>query len=186
MNWAAVDRGVRIAGHIGRHELVSEWGPIRERMRQIIDSRAWNDLVGYYTQNFGGDSPDAAILQLAAINFVSHRDERFQKTIDAYERILRVGCGVYRYRTPDDFGVPKTTFTVCAFWLADALWGAGRKAEARELFSSIIHRTNHLGLLSEDMDPESGELWGNFPQTYSHVGLINTAMRISQSWDDAF
>jgi GH15 family glucan-1,4-alpha-glucosidase len=186
MNWAAVDRGVRIAGHIGRHDLVTEWAPIRERMRNDIERSGWNDLVGYYTQSYGGDSPDAANLLLPAINFISYRDERFQKTIDAYDRILRAGRGVYRYRTPDDFGVPKTTFTICAFWMADALWGAGRKAEARELFSSVIHQANHVGLLSEDMDPETGELWGNFPQTYSHVGLINTAMRISQAWEDAF
>lgn len=186
MNWAAIDRGVRIAGHIGRHDLVAEWSPIRERMRESIELNGWNDIVGYYTQSYGGDSPDAANLLLPAINFISHRDERFQKTIDAYDRMLRVGRGVYRYRTPDDFGIPKTTFTVCAFWMADALWGAGRKAEARELFSMVVHQANHVGLLSEDMDPSSGELWGNFPQTYSHVGLINSAMRISQSWDDAF
>ena len=186
MNWAAVDRGVRIAGHIGRHDLVSEWAPVREEMKKSIELNAWNEKAGFYTQSYGGDSPDAANLLLPAINFVSHRDERFQKTINVYERMLRVGKGVYRYRTSDDFGVPKTTFTVCAFWMADALWGSGRKAEARELFSSVIHRANHVGLLSEDMDPETGELWGNFPQTYSHVGLINTAMRISQTWEDAF
>jgi GH15 family glucan-1,4-alpha-glucosidase len=186
MNWAAVDRGVRIAGRIGRHDLVTEWVPIRERMRESIERSGFNELVEYFTQSYGGDSPDAANLLLPAVNFISYRDDRFQKTIDAYDRMLRTGRGVYRYRTPDDFGVPKTTFTVCAFWMADALWGAGRKAEARELFSSVIHQANHVGLLSEDMDPESGELWGNFPQTYSHVGLINTAMRISQSWDDAF
>jgi GH15 family glucan-1,4-alpha-glucosidase len=186
MNWAAVDRGVRIAGHIGRPDLVSEWNPVREKMRHSIERNAWNEFVGYFTQDYGGDSPDAANLLLPAINFLSHRDDRMQKTIDAYDRILRVGKGVYRYRTPDDFGVPKTTFTVCSFWMADALWGAGRKAEARELFSALVHQANHVGLLSEDMDPESGELWGNFPQTYSHVGLINTSMRISQSWDDAF
>lgn len=186
MNWGAVDRGVRIASHIGRHDLVTEWSPIRERMRSDIERNGWNERAGYYTQSYQGDSPDAANLLLPAINFVSHRDERFLRTIDAYERMLRVGRGVYRYRTPDDFGVPKTTFTVCAFWMADALWGAGRKAEARELFASVIHQANHLGLLSEDMDPATGELWGNFPQTYSHVGLINTAMRISQAWEDAF
>jgi GH15 family glucan-1,4-alpha-glucosidase len=186
MNWAAIDRGVRIAGHIGRHDLVSEWAPTRERMREAIERNGWNDIVGYYTQSYGGDSPDAANLILPAVNFISYRDERFQKTIDAYDRMLRVGKGVYRYCTPDDFGVPKTTFTVCAFWMADALWGAGRKADARELFSNITHQANHVGLLSEDMDPMTGELWGNFPQTYSHVGLINTAMRISQAWEDAF
>ncbi len=186
MNWAAVDRGVRIAGHIGRHDLVSEWGPVRERMRDSIERNGWNDIKGFYAQSYGGETADAANLLIPAINFISYRDDRFQKTIDSYERLLRVKRGVYRYRNSDDFGIPKTTFTICAFWMADALWGAGRKAEARELFSNIVHGANHLGLLSEDMDPETGELWGNFPQTYSHVGLINTAMRISQSWEDAF
>jgi GH15 family glucan-1,4-alpha-glucosidase len=186
MNWAAVDRGVRIAGHIGRHDLAAAWAPARERMREEIERRGWSEREQIYTQSYGGDSPDAANLLFSGVNFVSYRDERFQKMIENYHRALRVGRGVYRYRTPDDFGIPKTTFTVCAFWMADALWGAGRKAEARELFSSVIHKANHVGLLSEDMDPETGELWGNFPQTYSHVGLINTAWRISQSWDDAF
>lgn len=186
MNWAAVDRGVRIAGHIGKTEWVAEWAPVRERMRTDIESRGWNERLGFYTQSYGGDAADASNLLLPAINFVSYRDSRFQKTIDAYERMLRVGRGVYRYRTADDFGIPKSTFTICSFWMADALWGAGRKTEARELFSTIIRQVNHVGLLSEDMDPESGELWGNFPQTYSHVGLINTAMKISQTWEDAF
>ena len=185
MNWAAVDRGVRIAAKLGRNELVSEWGPHKERMRVDLDRGGWNEAVGFYTQSYGGESPDAANLLLPAVNFISFRDERFQRMIGSYDKILRVGRGVYRYRTPDDFGTPRTTFTVCAFWMADALWGAGRKSEARDLFSSVIRHANHLGLLSEDMDPETGELWGNFPQTYSHVGLINTAMRISRSWDEA-
>lgn len=186
MCWAAVDRGVRVAGHIGRNDRVNAWLQVRERMRSDIERHAWNEIVGYYTASYGGDSPSAANLLLPVINFISYRDIRFQKTLDAYERLLRVGRGVYRYRTPDDFGEPRTTFTICSFWMADALWGAGRKTDARELFSSVVRHANHVGLLSEDMDPETGELWGNFPQTYSHVGLINTAMRISQSWEDAF
>ncbi len=185
MNWAAVDRGLRIAAKLGRNELVAEWGPHKDRMRMEIDRGGWNEAVGFYTQSYGGDSPDAANLLLPTVNFISFRDERFQRMIHSYERILRVGRGVYRYRTPDDFGTPRTTFTVCSFWMADALWGAGRKSEACDLFSTVIHHANHVGLLSEDMDPETGELWGNFPQTYSHVGLINTAMRISRSWDEA-
>ena len=186
MNWAAVDRGVRIAGHIGRHDLAAKWAPVRERMKAEIERKAWNESASIYTQSYGGDSPDAANLLFPAVNFMSFKDERFQRMLEIYHKSLRVGRGVYRYRTADDFGVPKTTFTVCSFWMADALWGAGRKAEARELFASVIHKANHVGLLSEDMDPETGELWGNFPQTYSHVGLINTAWKISQSWDDAF
>jgi GH15 family glucan-1,4-alpha-glucosidase len=182
MNWAAVDRGISIAVQMGRRDLVSEWVPVRERMRNQIEHQGWNEVSGFYSQSYGSNSPDAANLLLGELGFISYRHPRFQRMLDAYEKNLRVGRGVYRYRTPDDFGTPRTTFTVCAFWMADALWGAGRMADARALFSAVISHANHLGLLSEDMDPETGELWGNFPQTYSHVGLINTAMRISQSW----
>jgi len=186
MNWAAVDRGVRIAERAGRSELRERWEPIRDRMHREIERQGWNELVGYYTQSFGGDSPDAANLLLLTLNFLEPQDERFLRMASAYERILRVGKGVYRYRVPDDFGVPTTTFTVCSFWLADALWAAGKRAEARTIFTSVLAHANPVGLLSEDMEPESGILWGNFPQTYSHVGVINTAWRISKSWDEAF
>ncbi len=186
MNWAAVDRGIRIARHTGRQSLVDEWLPIRDRMRAEIERQGWNEFSGYYTQSYGDDAADAANLLLPAYHFISHQEERFQRTIEAYGRLLRSGRGVYRYRTADDFGIPKTTFTICSFWMVDALWGAGRKSEARDLFQNVLQGMNPLGLLSEDMDPETGELWGNFPQTYSHVGLILSAMKISRGWEEAF
>ncbi|MBU6376469.1 MAG: hypothetical protein KGQ59_10770, partial [Bdellovibrionales bacterium] len=155
MNWAAVDRGIRIAGHVGRHDLVSEWSPARDQMRSEIERRGWNELKGFYTQSFEGDAADASNLLIPAINFSSWNDPKFLRTLDAYGVALRAGGGVYRYRNADDFGFPKTTFTVCAFWMADALWGAGRKVEARELFSNLIRSANHVGLFSEDMDPET-------------------------------
>ena len=91
-----------------------------------------------------------------------------------------------RYDAKDDFGQPETSFTVCTFWYIDALAAIGRRKEARELFENVLARRNHLGLLSEDIDPKTGALWGNFPQTYSMVGLINSAMRLSKSWEAAF
>ena len=93
---------------------------------------------------------------------------------------------LYRYVHKDDFGYPETAFTICTFWYIDALAAIGRKDEARTLFERMLTYRNHVGLLSEDIDPATGELWGNFPQTYSMVGLINSAMRLSKSWEEAF
>ena len=93
---------------------------------------------------------------------------------------------MFRYEAPDDFGAPETSFIVCTFWYIDALVAVGRGEEARDLFEEMLATRNTLGLLSEDMDPNTGELWGNFPQTYSMVGMIHCAMRLSKSWEEAF
>jgi GH15 family glucan-1,4-alpha-glucosidase len=102
------------------------------------------------------------------------------------EQELRRGDFMFRYSKPDDFGVPENAFVVCTFWYVDALAALGRKEEARALFESLLARSNRHGLLSEHVDPRSGELWGNFPQTYSMVGMINSAMRLSIPWEEAF
>jgi pentatricopeptide repeat protein len=107
-------------------------------------------------------------------------------TVAAVERDLRRGPYLLRYATADDFGVPRTAFSVCTFWYVEALAAVGRHEEARELFENMLARRNRLGLLSEDLDLATGELWGNFPQTYSMVGLVNAAMRLSRRWEDAF
>ncbi|RZA25524.1 MAG: glycoside hydrolase family 15 protein, partial [Lysobacteraceae bacterium] len=112
-------------------------------------------------------------------------DPRFVATVEAIGRELKRGDALFRYVAPDDFGSPETSFTICTFWYIDALAAIGRKDEARELFERILARRNPLGLLSEDLSFETGEAWGNFPQTYSHVGLITAAMRLSRPWKDA-
>ena len=104
---------------------------------------------------------------------------------DAIGRDLKHGNSLYRYVAPDDFGEPETSFTICTFWYIDALAAIGRMDEAREMFELLLKQRNHLGLLSEDLAFDSGEAWGNFPQTYSHVGLITAAMRLSRSWQEA-
>ena len=119
------------------------------------------------------------------LGFLSPEDPRFQGTLRAVEEELRRGPYVFRYAGADDFGVPETAFNMCTFWYIDALAAVGRRDEARELFCNMLERRNSLGLLSEDLDPATGELWGNFPQTYSMVGIISGATRLSRSWEEA-
>ena len=120
------------------------------------------------------------------VGFLPADDPRFLGTLEAVEKELRRGPYLFRYDAPDDFGAPSAAFNICTFWYIHALAAVGRRDEARALFENMLFRTNHLGLLSEDLDLETGELWGNFPQTYSMVGLILCAMRLSRSWEDAF
>jgi GH15 family glucan-1,4-alpha-glucosidase len=118
--------------------------------------------------------------------FISPQDPRFLGTVALVEQELKRGDYVYRYSEPDDFGVPQNAFLVCTFWYIDALAMTGRKEEARALFANLVSQRNPHGLLAEHIDPQSGELWGNFVQTYSMVGFINSATRLSIPWDDAF
>ena len=124
-------------------------------------------------------------MNLAEVNFIDPKDPRFVATVDALERALCDGPYMRRYEAPDDFGKPETAFNICTFWRIDALARIGRKAQAREIFETMLQARNHLGLLSEDTHPLTGEMWGNFPQTYSMVGLINCAVRLSAPWDNA-
>ena len=118
------------------------------------------------------------------MGFVEADDPRYQATIEAVGRELRRGDHLFRYNAPDDFGAPQTSFIICTFWYIDALAVSGKIEQARALFENLLARRNALGLLSEDLDTTSGELWGNFPQTYSLVGLINSAMLLSCDWED--
>ena len=117
---------------------------------------------------------------------IEANDPRFISTVAAIERELLRDKHVMRYASPDDFGMPESAFLICRFWLIDAWWAAGRKQEARDLFVDALQYRNRYGLLSEDIQIHTGELWGNFPQTYSMAGLILTAMRLSRSWEDRY
>ncbi|MGI9431407.1 MAG: glycoside hydrolase family 15 protein, partial [Myxococcota bacterium] len=128
----------------------------------------------------------ASLLLLNWLGFLEADDPRFAGTVAAIEKTLRRGDYLFRYHAADDFGAPEVSFNVCTFWYIDALAALGREEEARRLFENMLRQRNHVGLLSEDLAPETGELWGNFPQTYSMVGLILCAMRLSKSWHEAF
>ena len=153
-------------------------------MHQRILKEAWSEKRQAFTGAFGEEPLDASVLLMAEIGFIDPMDERYIKTVERIDEELREGDHVYRYRVADDFGKPETAFTACTFWHIDALARIGRKDEARAMFESLLKQRTKLGLLSEDVDTETRELWGNFPQTYSMVGIINAAARLSKSWED--
>ena len=184
MCWAACDRLARIAAHLGLQADVPGWRDRADAIRGAILERAWSDRRQSFVESADDGRLDASALLFADIGFVRADDPRFVATVDTIGKALRRGSTLLRYDEADDFGTPATAFNVCTFWYADALAATGRPEEARELFEHMLARRNPLGLLSEDIDPDTGEAWGNFPQTYSLVGLINAAVRLSPRWED--
>jgi GH15 family glucan-1,4-alpha-glucosidase len=186
MCWVACDRLAKIAARLGLADRARHWRARADAMHHTICDRAWSGERRSFVSTFAGDALDASLLLLAELGFVRADDPRFAATVAAVERDLRRGDLVYRYRETDDFGVPRNAFVVCTFWYIEALVMLGRREEARALFETMLARRNRHGLLSEHIDPSTGELWGNFPQTYSMVGLINVATRLSIPWEQGF
>jgi GH15 family glucan-1,4-alpha-glucosidase len=186
MCWAACDRLARIAGQLGLDDDAQRWREQADAMHEHICREAWNESEQAFVESFGGDTMDASLLLMHELGFLQADDPRFVTTVNAIEKALRRGKHLFRYAAADDFGMPENAFNICTFWFIDALDAIGRGEEARELFSNMLEHRTALGLLSEDLDTETGELWGNFPQTYSMVGLINSAMHLSRSWEEAF
>jgi GH15 family glucan-1,4-alpha-glucosidase len=180
MCWVAVDRGANLARRMGRPDLAEAWAPLARHEREEVLRRGYNERLGYFTQTFDGDQPDASLLLLPTIGIVDARDPRFVSTVDAYEQLLVVNGLMRRYVAPDDFGDTHSAFTICSFWWAEALALMGRLERAVEVFERITRHANPVGLFSEDIDPDTGALLGNFPQAYTHVGLIHAAMTISE------
>ena len=185
MCWAACDRLARIAGTVGEADRSEHWRSIADGMHAKICAETWSEERGSFVGSFGGEELDASLLMLHELDFVSADDPRFVATVDTIGRELREDTFLFRYRMPDDFGSPETTFNICTFWYINALAAVGRTEEARTLFERMLDCRTTLGLMSEDLDPQTLEPWGNFPQTYSMAGIINAAMRLSRSWDEA-
>ncbi len=182
MCWAACDRlanAAQVLNILSRREF---WQDRADRMRSVIENAAWRPDTERLSATFAGDDLDASLIQLLELRFLSPQDPRFQGTLKAVEAGLRRGSHMLRYASEDDFGLPHTAFNVCTFWLIEALHFTGRDKDARLLFEEMLSRRTAAGLLSEDIDPVSGELWGNYPQTYSLVGMINCAVLLSKPW----
>jgi GH15 family glucan-1,4-alpha-glucosidase len=186
MCWAACDRLSRIATHLALADRAAYWRAHADRMKRIITERAWNPARNAFVSTFDGDAMDASLLLLAELDFLDTADPRFAATVAAVEQDLLRGDYIFRYVEEDDFGEPENAFLVCTFWYVNALAAIGRRDEARALFEKLLASRNRHGLLAEHIDTRTGELWGNFVQTYSMVGLINSAIRLSMRWDQAF
>ncbi len=183
MCWAAIDRGALIAQYFGRHEEAARWREIALEERRIVLERGYNERAGCFVQAFESDSGDAANLLLPTIGIVDARDPRFLATLDDYARRMTRHGLMMRYTNLDDFGETTSAFTICSFWWAEALALAGRLDDAVTVFDRVVAHANPLGLFSEDIDPETCRLLGNFPQAYTHVGLIHAAMTIGGLMD---
>ena len=186
MSWAACDRLANVAGFLGKTDRQQFWQGRADTIKQRVLADAWTGNGGdggHFTASFESDYLDASLLQLIELRFIDPQDPKFVSTFEQLEKALRRGEHMLRYAAEDDFGKPETAFNICTFWLIEALALSDRKDEARHLFQAMLRHRTKSGLLSEDLDFESGELWGNFPQTYSLVGIINCAGLLSKSWN---
>jgi GH15 family glucan-1,4-alpha-glucosidase len=182
MCWVALDRAIRIAELIGGADRVGGWTRTRDEIRQAILDRGWSDRAGAFAQSFGSHQLDASNLMMAIVGFLPPDDPRMLATIEAIERDLTDDRGlVYRYKADDGLPGEEGTFLLCTFWLAHALALAGRLDRARATFDRAAAYANDVGLLSEEVDESTGELLGNFPQAFSHIGLINAAWAIAEA-----
>jgi GH15 family glucan-1,4-alpha-glucosidase len=186
MCWAGCSRLAAIGSHLGLQDRAAKWTEIADNIQTTLLDRAWNEKRGAFTAAFDSEALDASVLLLPEIGLIEADDPRYARTVTAVERELMRGQHMMRYASQDDFGMPEAAFLICRFWLIDAWWWLGRREKARELFVDALRHRNRYGLLAEDIHPHTGELWGNFPQTYSMAGLILTAMRLSRSWEDRY
>ena len=184
MHWAGARRAVEVAEALEADELASRAREIERRAAEVLETRCWNEDIGALTQVAGEPQLDASLLLAVQLGYFAPDDPRAATHVDAIRAALAVDGGLLRrYSATDDFGETHAAFTVCTFWLVEALAMIGRTDEARELFERLLSLDNGLGLYSEDLLPDTLEQSGNFPQTYSHVGLINAAFRLSRRWD---
>jgi GH15 family glucan-1,4-alpha-glucosidase len=185
MCWVALDRAIRLAAVLGAGERVEAWRTVQHEIRTAVLEDGWNEEVGAFVQSFGSRDLDASNLMMPIVGFLPADDPRMLATIEAIERDLTDDRGlVYRYRAEggvDGLAGGEGTFLLCTFWLAEALALAGLSERAREVFEKAIAHCNDVNLLAEEVDEQSGELLGNFPQAFSHIGLINAAWAIARA-----
>lgn len=185
--WVALDRGISIATIFKKQRCIEEWTPIRDQIKEDILKKAWSEELQSFTQSYGCQHLDSSVLLMESHGFIDAKDPRFVKTVQAIEKHLLQDGLLYRYKNVDDFGTPKSSFTICTLWFISSLIKLGQIKKAKKLFDQVLSYGNHLGLFSEDIDFESKRLLGNFPQAYSHLALIEVALNfnaLSNSIDD--
>lgn len=177
--WVAIDRAAKIAKLLGKDEYSSEWVVLQEKIHRDIYTNAWNKEKEAFTQYYGAAYLDASTLLMESYGFIDAKDPKFISTVHATKAELSRDGLMYRYKNEDDFGLPSSSFTICTFWLINSLNKIGERQEAERMFEKVLTYANHLGLYSEDIDFETKRLLGNFPQAYSHLALIETAINLS-------
>ncbi len=178
--WVAIDRAQKIAALLKQDSYMKKWKRLEDKIRADIEANAWSETKQSYTQAYGSEDLDASVLLMESYGFSKPTDVRYQTTVYAIQKELEHQGLMYRYINQDDFGLPKSSFTICTFWLVNALYKIGDKLAAIERFEELLSYSNHLGLFSEDLDFKSKQQLGNFPQAYSHLALIETAINISE------
>ncbi len=182
MAWVAFDRGIGDAEAFGLEAPLDRWREVRDTIHATVCRDGYSEKLGSFVQSFGAEALDASLLLIPILGFLPHDDPRIRGTVAAVERDLLVDGFVLRYRTEggtDGLPAGEGAFLACSFWLASAMHLQGREAEARALFERLLALCNDVGLLSEEYDPNAGRFTGNFPQAFSHVALINTALTLS-------
>ena len=174
--WVAIDRAIKIAKLVGKDSMALKWTPLKKAIKSDIETNAWNEEVEAYTQSYNSKYLDASVLLIEQFGFISANEDRFKKTVKAIEKELAFNGLLYRYKNQDDFGLPSSSFTVCTFWFINSLIKIGEIEKAKRYFEDLLKYSNHLNLFSEDIDFDSKRLLGNFPQAYSHLALIDTAI----------
>ena len=177
--WVAVDRALRVAKMLNKTRKIEKWSVLEQEIKNDIHNNAWNEEVQAFTQFYGSKDLDASVLLMEPYGFINANDPRYVGTVKAIEKELSNDGLLYRYKNQDDFGLPSSSFTICTFWFINALNKIGEHEKAVKLFEQLLSYSNHLGLFSEDIDFETKRLLGNFPQAYSHLALIETAINLS-------
>jgi GH15 family glucan-1,4-alpha-glucosidase len=182
--WVAIDRAIKVSKMLGKTSKLKRWEALEAEIRQDIMDNAWNEEVQAFTQAYGSKDLDSSVLLMNNYGFIEDMDPKFIKTVEAIGRELTNDGLLYRYKNEDDFGLPESSFTICTFWYIDSLNKIGRTEEALGQFKKLLTYSNHLGLFSEDIDFKTKRLLGNFPQAYSHLALIETAMNFEKALEN--
>jgi GH15 family glucan-1,4-alpha-glucosidase len=183
--YVALDRAVRLAEAMGFDEDIAYWKPIMQQIKEEVIARGWSERKQAFTQEYGGDALDAANLLIPLVHFLPAKDPRVSSSIERIREELSEGDLIYRYKTADGLRGKEGAFTVCSFWMVDCLVRLGRLKEARTWLERLLRRANHLGLYSEEIDPKTGDMLGNFPQAYAHMGLISAVLHVDRAMGHA-
>jgi GH15 family glucan-1,4-alpha-glucosidase len=179
--WVAIDRAIKISKLFHKSSKLERWKTLEKAIRNDIMENAWNEDMQAYTQSYNSTDLDASVLLMETYGFIDAKDPKFVSTVKAIGKHLTNDGLLYRYKNKDDFGLPSSSFTICTFWYINSLFKIGEVEDAKQQFERLIGYSNHLGLMSEDIDFKTKRLLGNFPQAYSHLALIETAINLSKT-----